>query len=92
MLHWCVNAFPVAALPPVQLSSVIDCQLLDFAISARHHVGFSHWRSLMRGIHTRQMGDGSLGRIVDQDAFVIEAMAVHVFREDGRMVDTWLLR
>ena len=79
-------------LAPLQQTNDIECTLVDFAISDRYNVGFSHWRSLMRGVLTNQSVDGSLDQIVDQDAYVIEAMAVHVFREDGKMINTWLLR
>ena len=75
-----------------QLTNHIECTLVDFAISDRYNVGFSHLRSLMRGKHTNQRGDGSVDQVVDQDAYVIEAMAVHVFRDDGKMINTWLLR
>ena len=30
--------------------------------------------------------------VIDPEEWVIEAMAVHVFNDEGKMIDTWLLR
>ena len=65
---------------------------MDYAICTRLNAGFSHWRTSMRGIHMEKLKDGSEVRVVDAEEQVIESMAVHVFKEDGKMVDTWLLR
>ncbi len=76
-------------LPCPQADYRIACTLVDYAICDGHNVGFSHWRSSMRGIVHGGEGEAA---IVDTDEYVIEAMAVHAFKEDGKMVDTWLLR
>ena len=72
-----------------QATHHIDCSLVDHAICPGTNVGFSHWRSSMRGIHHPAGGSEA---VVDTEEYVVEALAVHVFKEDGKMVDTWLLR
>ena len=59
---------------------------MDHAICPGLNVGFSNWRSVMRGVERQA---GGVDVITET---VIEALAVHVFMEDGKMTDTWLLR
>ena len=80
--HFGLLSFPQAAYH-------IDCTLVDHAICPGSNVGFSHWRSSMRGIHHPAGGSEA---VVDTEEYVVEALAVHVFKEDGKMADTWLLR
>ena len=59
---------------------------MDHAICPGLNVGFSNWRSIMRAVERQA---GGVDVITET---VIEALAVHVFMEDGKMTDTWLLR
>lgn len=57
----------------------VKCKLIDNAVSMKHNVAFTHWRS----------------RIVNKeskDVFEIEAVEVDLFGPDGRLKDIWMFR
>jgi len=66
----------------------ISCELIDSAISTCHNVGFSHWRSLLRP----RQAEGQGFVMEDPQEISLQAMALHVFDDDGKMLDLWMLR
>ncbi|KAG1675238.1 hypothetical protein FOA52_016269 [Chlamydomonas sp. UWO 241] len=66
----------------------ISCTLIDSAICSHNNVGFSHWRSSIRS----KEAEGSGFVMQDAQECIMEAMSLHIFNDDGRMVDLWMLR
>ena len=91
------------AIPPIfppQARFQINCTLLDSAISPFHNVGFAHWRSSLTPLDeaaaaasaATTAGESAGGTIAAPETFTIEGMEVHVFNDEGKIQDIWMLR
>ena len=86
--------------PRPQARFQINCTLLDSAISPFHNVGFAHWRSSLTPLDeaaaaasaATAAGESAGSTIAAPETFTIEGMEVHVFNDEGKIQDIWMLR
>ena len=74
-----------------QAANHIECACIDHAICPGTNIGFSHLRLLMRGILEHKQ-EGAQAIALSAEEQCAEAMAAHVFSDDGKILVTWLLR